>query len=354
MADKVFTSLPTATVTTATDIPTVLSGVWKKFPLGDIPVAGDLSGTLSAAQIAAGAVGTVEIADASVATAKIADGAVTTAKITDANITTAKIADTNVTTAKLATGAVTTAKITAGAVTTAELGDASVTTAKLVDLNVTSGKIANGSITNNKIATGAVGTLELADVGVTDAKLSTSGVTAATYGSSTQVGQFTVNNKGRITSAANVTIAAGGAVEYDAGNGAIVTATAAGVTFTRNGAAEGTFSIPSGVRINSFSIYNITNPGANFTLIFNYTGNTLTNQGGSTARPPILYGARLGGTSGSNPPSAPPYSVVHGSVLPTTAMQTVILAVGSGNISMQITNYSTALQANQTLLYGSF
>ena len=40
--------------------------------------------------------------------------------------------------------------------------------------------------------------------------LVTSGVTAGTYGSSTQVGQFTVDDKGRITSAANVAISGGG------------------------------------------------------------------------------------------------------------------------------------------------
>jgi hypothetical protein len=46
----------------------------------------------------------------------------------------------------------------------------------------------------------------LADGAVTSAKLSTTGVTAGTYGSATQVGVFTVDAQGRITSASNVTI----------------------------------------------------------------------------------------------------------------------------------------------------
>jgi hypothetical protein len=46
----------------------------------------------------------------------------------------------------------------------------------------------------------------LADGAVTSAKLSTTGVAAGTYGSATQVGVFTVDAQGRITSASNVTI----------------------------------------------------------------------------------------------------------------------------------------------------
>ncbi len=38
----------------------------------------------------------------------------------------------------------------------------------------------------------------------------TTAVTPASYGSSTQVGSFTVDSKGRLTAAANVTIAATG------------------------------------------------------------------------------------------------------------------------------------------------
>jgi len=60
--------------------------------------------------------------------------------------------------------------------------------------------------TTFSIATGGVTTGMLADGAVTSAKLSTTGVTAGTYGSATQVGVFTVDAQGRITSASNVTI----------------------------------------------------------------------------------------------------------------------------------------------------
>jgi hypothetical protein len=60
--------------------------------------------------------------------------------------------------------------------------------------------------TTFSIASGGVTTGMLADGAVTSAKLSTTGVTAGTYGSATQVGVFTVDAQGRITSASNVTI----------------------------------------------------------------------------------------------------------------------------------------------------
>ncbi|MEJ5250725.1 MAG: hypothetical protein HPY54_07400 [Chthonomonadetes bacterium] len=70
------------------------------------------------------------------------------------------------------------------------------------------------------VASGGIVTGMLADGAVTPAKLSATGVSAGTYGSATQVGRFTVDAQGRITSASNETIsgvAPGGSAGGDLG-----------------------------------------------------------------------------------------------------------------------------------------
>lgn len=85
---------------------------------------------------------------------------------------------------------------------------------------------------------------------------------------------------------------------YSAGNGAIVSATGSGVTFTRTSTAVWVFAIPSNVRLLSFSIYTASgsNPGATIDLAFNYTSNTTTNQGNSTAEIPVWSVMNNGGS----------------------------------------------------------
>lgn len=104
-----------------------------------------------------------------------------------------------VTTGKIDNLAVTDAKLAADSVITVKILDANVTTPKIADLNVTTGKLADDAVTTPKIL----------DANVTNQKLDDTAVTPGTYGDSTHVGQFTVNQKGRITAASNVAIAFG-------------------------------------------------------------------------------------------------------------------------------------------------
>jgi hypothetical protein len=148
--------------------------------------AGDITGTLAAAQIASlaasqitgtltstqiasitaaqltGSITSTQITDGAISTAKLAAGAVTASTIAANTITAGQIAANAITAATLAAGAVTTAKLAAGAVTANELAALAVTAGK-VDANaITATEIAANAITSGKIQAGAVGATQIA------------------------------------------------------------------------------------------------------------------------------------------------------------------------------------------------
>lgn len=93
---------------------------------GSTAVGGDLTGTVSNAQIASGSVGSTELAT----------NAVTTAKITDTNVTTAKLADSAVSTAKLGDNSVTSAKIVDGTIVNTDISTtAAIAQSKIANLS---------------------------------------------------------------------------------------------------------------------------------------------------------------------------------------------------------------------------
>jgi len=112
---------------------------------------------------------------------------------------------------------------------------------------------------------------------------------------------------------------------YSAGNGAMVTATGAGVTFTRASAGAWTLAIPANVKVLSYKIYSTSGefPGTNVTITYDYTSNTTTNQSVVTQDPPVT---ELWGDASS---SWIPYT--SGGAL-TANWRSSITSVGSGDI----------------------
>lgn len=135
-------------------------------------------------------------------------------------------------------------------------------------------------------------------------------------------------------------------ITYNAGNGAIVKASATGITFTRTTASVWTFSIPAGVTLLSHKIYSTSaqNPGANVTINYNYLSNTVTNQGFTTAEPPSYTAFNMQTGVGTQ-------SATGGSL--AANFRPAINSVGSGNITM-LCQMGSSVGVLETLIVGNF
>jgi hypothetical protein len=146
---------------------------------------------------------------------------------------------------------------------------------------------------------------------------------------------------------------------YSAGSGMIVTATGLGVTFVRISAFEWIVTIPDGVDIKSGYIYNTTaqNPGANCYIKFIYNGTRPfnTNTAGTDARPPVrIWGVNMAGNGDGatviTRTNFQQYAVTTGA----TNLLPRITEVGSGDIEIEIANYTTALGSAASIVMFNF
>ena len=153
----------------------------------------------------------------------IAQNAISSTKIQDGAVTSTKLSNTGVTPGVYGSssqvgvfsvdgqGRITTASnvtITGAAPTGPAGGDlsGSYPGPTIASDAITSNKIKDGEIRSTDLSDNAVTTSKVQDGSITADKLANTGVTQGTYGSSTKVGVFTVDQQGRITNASSIDI----------------------------------------------------------------------------------------------------------------------------------------------------
>jgi hypothetical protein len=190
------------------------------------------------------------------------------------------------------------------AVTSAKINDAAVTFAKMQDV-----------ATQKLLGRSTAGTGDVEAISVGSGLLLTGGTLSAVGGGG-----------------------GGSLVRYDAGNGAWVTATAVGVTFSK-AAGVGTFIIPAGVYITSFRIQGATadlDGSNNFTVTFNHDAAEAANQSLATYYPPALQIINTASQLGGGPSTALPFTY---NMNATPQMQ--VTAIGSGDLSIRVVSLNS-------------
>ena len=190
---------------------------------------------------------------------------------------------------------------------------------------------------------GTAGEIDGGPITVTGAlSLATTGVTAASYGSASSVGQFTVDTKGRITTAASVAIAINGAAVSGniAGNAANVT----GVVAVANG-GSGATTLTGYLKGNGTSAFT----AAAGVPVADLTGTLPVAQGGTGAVTLTGY-VKGAGTSALTASASIPSTDISGAVTVAARLTSSGVVVGSGTLDLNTSGVTPGTYGSSTAI----
>ena len=121
-----------------------------------------------------------------------------------------------------------------------------------------------------------------------------------------------------------------------------------GITLAKITASIFTFTIPAGGYMDNHEVFFPAgeNPNATVTFVYNYTSNTITNQGTSTLDSPTYTGWFS---------STPPIDIYHSRAIGSASdIYQQVIAVGSGNLTTQLELNSTGLNSGDIVIKANF